>query len=225
MKNLVYLFLILIFAISAKGEIIFSDDFEDGTLDKWIVNGRQGNIYVAEVVTRHMSQMAHLYKKYYHEITIEKRFDYNSNLIFNFDMEVDPYSEASSTSEHYSFGGIRVSFLDSSETYMGEVRYICSTSSWPFEQFNPSPWHYSFSIPENVGMVSYSLYVQDLLSNIDIDEGSISYANLEFWAYSSTDFYETYADTWVDNVVVIPEPGTLILLGLGTFGLWRNRRR
>ncbi len=211
MRRLAFLYVIAFVVVSAQAVVIFEDNFEDGTLNKWTIDGRQQGINVAEVVTKNSTQMAHLYHKNFSEITMFKSFDYNPALTFNFDMEVAPHSDASSTSTHYAYGLVQFLFLDSSNIDLGDVIYISCTSSYPFDTLQ-MPTHRLLSIPQGSGIVSYNLNVQNLLSNITIDVDSISHVKLEFWAYASTNSYNSYTDTWVDNVVVTPEPATLLLL-------------
>jgi hypothetical protein len=221
---LVSIVAVLSVVVSVQAGVIFEDDFEDGTLSKWTIDGRQEGINIAEVITKDSTKVAHLYHEEFSEITIFKRFDYEPALTFKFDMEVVPYSEASSTSSHYAYGGVQVAFLDSSKTKLGDVLYICSTSSWPFEEWYLGTWSYLFSVPEGAGMVSYNLNAQDVLSNISIDVGSISYVDLAFWAHASSDQYNSYANTWVDNVTVTPEPATILLFGLGSAWILKRKR-
>jgi hypothetical protein len=222
MKRLAFLYVIAFVVVSAQAVVIFEDDFEDGTLNKWTIDGRQQGINVAEVVTRNSTQMAHLYHKNFSEITMSKSFDYDPALTFDFDMEVAPHSDASSTSLHYAYGGVQFLFLDSLNGNLGEVLYLCCTSSHPFDTLQ-GPAHRLLSIPQGSGIVSYNLNIQDLLSNITIDVDSISHVKLEFWAYASTDSYNSYTNTWVDNVVVTPEPATLLLLAAGSLAVLRKR--
>ena len=207
--------ILAIFTTSASGDIVFSDDFESGTLDQWTIGGRQQGVSnVSEVISRHGSQMAHLYHKRFTEITMEKTFDYYPNLNFSFDMEAYAVAINPVTNADYAMGGVGFSFRNISGDTLGQVRYIHSNSSWPFDTYNPNPTHHSFAIADDAGLVSYNLNVQDLLSNIDVDSGSIASVKLQFIAYTSGLYYsETsnnmYADVWVDNVTVVCELPTL----------------
>jgi hypothetical protein len=225
MKRLAFLYVIAFVVVSAQAVVIFEDDFEDGTLNKWTIDGRQQGVNVAEVVTKNSTQMAHFYHKNFSEITMSKRFDYDPALTFSFDMEVVPHSDASSTSSHYTCGNASFVFFDSSNTELGIVLYTCTTSSYPFVIGGAVPYWWGFPIPQGAGVVSYNLNIQNLLSNITIDVGSISYVNLGFAAYASTDSYNSYTNMWVDNVVVTPEPATLLLLAAGSLAVLRKKSR
>lgn len=217
MKKTTYLLIVLTLALSANaGTVLFSDDFESGNLDKWTIGGRQEGTNLAEVTSGASSLVAHLYQAGFSEITIEKKFDYDSGLNFAFDMDVDIQSSASSTSSHYAGGWAEFTFCNESEEAIGQVRYLSSTSSWPFDAYNPNPWHHSFSIPEETGLVSYDLNVLDLLSNITLDMGALSSVKVIFRAYTSSNNYSMSTNTYVDNVVVTPEPTTIVLLSIGS---------
>ena len=209
MKRVIFLLILAIFTTSASGEIIFSDDFESGTLDQWIIGGRQqhshGGVSMAEVVNRHGSQMAHLHQSDFTEITLEKMFAYKPNLSFSFDAEVNVSSDTSSTSADYAMGGAFFGFLDSAGELIGFVRYTYSTSSYPFTTYNPSPSREYIALPYS-SLHSYSFTLEDILSHITVDTDSITSVNFSFWAYNSGWGWNMSADVWVDNVVVsVPE--------------------
>lgn len=222
MKRITFLVILAILSTQAKGSTIFSDDFEDGTLNKWTIDGRQQGINTAEVVNRNNSQMAHLHHKGYTEITIEKQFDYNSNLIFNFDMEASASSCFGPTSDHYAMGGAYFRFLDSSEERIGNVAFVNSTSSYVFDEYNPRPDWYFVEV-EDDSLHSYTLNVSNVLSYLDIDKNDVTYVTFYFRAYGSGLQTCLMADVWADNVIVVPEPATILLLGLG--GLLLRKRK
>ena len=226
MRGKILLLIMAILATSASGDAIFSDDFESGTLDNWTIGGRQqGGVNIAEVVDRHGSQMAHVHhSETSTEITIEKIFDYDSGLEFSFDMEVIVASDMGPTSADYARGGVQFGFYDSSEENIGNVAYVLSTSSWLFDYDDSYPTlHYS-----DIGdgsLNSYTLDIQNVLSNIDVDPSSVASLNFYFYAYSSGSADTMSADVWVDNVTVTPEPATVLLFAAaGAFALGRGPR-
>jgi len=218
MKTTVFLLILAISTTSAGDNVIFSDDFESGTLDQWTIGGRQrdghGGINIAEVIYRNSSQMAHIHHSLdTTEITLEKLLEYCPNLIFNFDMEVSVSSIAGPTDDDYAMGGAFFDFLDSSGELIGFVRYICSTSSYPFTTYNPPPSREYIALPDS-SLHSYSFTLEDILSHITVDTDSIAYINFSFWAYNSGFGWNMSADVWVDNVVVsVPELVGLEIVG------------
>jgi len=210
-----------VFTTSARAEVLFSDDFESGSLDKWVIGGRQGGVAnVAEVISRGGSQMGHLYHKGFTEITIEKTFAYNPNLSFSFDMEAYAIAINPVTGADYARGGADFTFLDASGDFLGQVGYDHASSSYFFDYCNPLPQHHYFAIPDGAGVVSYNLNVRELLSYVDVDPNSVASVNFKFIAYTSGWYYsETsnnmYADVWVDNVIVQrPRPGIYYVDGV-----------
>jgi hypothetical protein len=93
-----------------------------------------------------------------------------------------------------------------------------------FDFLNPRPDIELFRIPNDQGLTSYSFSVQNLLSYIDINEELISLVNLRFIAYGSEDSDLLTANVWIDNVSVIPEPSSFLLLGFGILAFLRKRR-
>ncbi len=209
MREKMFLLILAIFTTSASGSIIFSDDFESGTLDKWTIGGRQKGVNIAEVVDRHSSQMAHLHhSKASTEITIEKMFDYDPSLEFSFDMEVSVASNAGPTSADYAMGGPHFDFYDSSEQALGHVWYMHSTSSYPFDYYNQFSAMHVFEITDG-SLNSYTLNIQNVLSSINVDPSSVASVNFYFKVYNSGSGYNMSADVWVDNVTVVCELPTL----------------
>ncbi len=230
MKKITFLLILAFFLTQAKGSIIFMDDFESGSLKKWTIDGRQQGVSnISEIISRHGSQMAHLYHKGFSEIIMEKVFDYDQNLRFIFDMEARAIAVNPVTIADYAIAGVGFYFRNALGENLGVVRYINASSSWPFDEYNPHANVHYFSIADDAGLVSYELSAQSLLSNIEVDLGSIASVSLEFIAYTSGLYYNEnrnnmHANVWVDNVEVVPEPAALSLLGIGALGLLRKKR-
>ena len=212
------------FSINSHATIIFSDDFQDGTLDKWIIGGRQdGRESTAEVVIRHDSLMAHLFQDGLTEISIANRFAYQDNLHLSFDMETLTYSEASGTdSEWYAAGMCRVAFLDNQSNVLGFVKYISATSTHLIELEEPMPDRHHIQITDGA-LNHFSIDIEDLLSEITIDQSAITEIQLGYSAYTSGNMYNMSTHVWVDNVLITPEPASLLLLGLGALCLRKKK--
>lgn len=211
------IFLLWAFACPSKALLIFEDDFEGGNLDLWTISGRQfGMANTAGVVDEAGSKMGYLYHKGFTEISIEKIFDFDETLAFSFDFKAEV------TGADYASGEAVFYFQDENQKVIGTMGYIKATSDYIFDYFALSTNVHFFSIPDQAGLESYVLNVQDLLSNITIDEDLISSVRLRFNAYSSVNQNGYVSQVWIDNVsvtssdpVAIPEPATVILLVIG----------
>ncbi|MHC5184578.1 MAG: DUF3466 family protein [Planctomycetota bacterium] len=222
MRKSILLFTLSICVITAGSQaVIFSDGFESGTLDQWTIGGPQlGRESIAEVVDLNSNPRAHLYQDGVGAIYIAKTFSYQNELNFSFDMEAQTYSEApGSDSTWYAASGVLFDFLDSSSNRLGSVFLGSMTSTWPIEQNEVvSDRH---SIPVSGDLSSYSVDVEDILSNIIIDMNELTHVNLEFFSYTSSNDYNMNGHCWTDNVVVTLEPGTVstyTITDLGTLG-------
>ena len=223
MKSVAFLLVISIFIVPAQATVIFEDYFEDGTLNKWTIDGRQQGTNLAEVVEIESDKIAHLQHTGFTEITIGKLLTYSPLLNFEFDLKSIVSSPYGPHDNDYSAGGVVFDYLDESSNILGRVMYARSSSDYLFSFYNPLPnWHV-FGINDN-NFHTYSLNAADLLSNLEIEYASVRNVNFYFWAYASSDSYNSYADTWVDNVTVTPEPATLVLLAAGSVLALRRKR-
>jgi len=225
MKKGILIFTLCFCVMSADSYgIIFSDDFESGTLHEWIIGGRQeGRESVAEVVSYHGSQQAHLYQDGFTEINMSKSFNYQNDLHFSFDMETQVFSEANDPEGYHRVtSGVAFAFQDSSFNQLGDVRYLNATSIYSILTQNPKPEIEIFEIDS--GFANYSMNIEDILSNITINENVIAYVSMRFGIYVSSDQYNMSGHNWVDNVVVTPEPTSALLLIVGA-GLFRYGKR
>jgi hypothetical protein len=202
-KTIITLALTILIVSSASQATIFSDDFESGTLDQWTVGGRQtGRESVADIVFRNDSQMGHVYQDGLTEILISKTFDYRDDLNFSFDLETLIHSEDHDPgSAFYASAGASFTFLDSMSNELGVVRFSSSTSTYPSDVQNPLPNKHVFEI--DGALASYSLDIEDILSNITIDQNALAAVRIHFAAYASGNSRNMSAHAWVDNVVVM----------------------
>lgn len=225
MKKIIFFTITLFFCVSAEAGVLFSDDFESGNLDKWIVDGRQQGMGYAEVVTKYESQMAHLHHEGLTEITLEKVFDYSPCLTFNFDMEAKVSSPYGPTSDHYSAAGAMFDFLDKDSNILARAVIARSSSSHLFTHYNPLPNWEVFEIPDDL-LHSYTVNASDIITYFDIDEDLIAYLNFRLWAYGSGTQKSLIADVWADNVnveVVYIDASIFIMprtLNLNSGGKW-----
>ncbi|MCD6174239.1 MAG: hypothetical protein J7K65_00540, partial [Planctomycetes bacterium] len=214
-QTIIILALSVLFTSPVSQAAIFQDDFESGTLDQWTIGGRQeGRESIAEVTSYQGSQMGHVYQDGATEINISKTLDYQSDLNFSFDMEILTYTGTSDPdSDWYASAGANFYFLDSNFNELGHVKVGCATAIWPTDLLNAQPNKHVFQ--NDVGFAHYSLNVEDLLSNITIDQNALAYVAIRFGAYASADINNMNANVWVDNVVVTPRT----LIGLEIEGL------
>jgi len=224
MRKCIFILFVLFFCPILEANIIFSDDFEDGTLGKWTIDGRQEGNNIAEVVSQGDNEVAHLYHTGLTEITIEKIFDYSNDLTFSFEMEVQASSPFGPTDDDYAMSGVYFAFYDASGELIRTIAYVYTTSSVPFEQYNILPdSYYFYPIPEGE-MFSYIFNAEDMLLQLGHDPTVADSVRFYFRVYGSGYGDQLVSDVWADNVVIIPEPGTLILMGFGVLGLLRRKR-
>jgi len=223
--------LVTSFAPSSYGLQPFTDDFESGNLNNWTIGGRQ--LYgtnIANVVNCGTGSMCgHLFHDSFTEINMYRDFLYdpNDSGTFYFDLEVDVYSQAPPAANYYGMAGVVFSFLDTSGSALGDVRYVAATTNYPFTLGTATSSVNQIS--ENV-MEHYELNVSDMLSQISIDETQVTDIRMLMVTYSSTAPYP-YVSTelWIDNVstTVVPEPisSTLFIVGGATLGFRRFRKK
>jgi hypothetical protein len=224
-----------VYAASAAGAPSFSDDFESGNLDNWVIDGRQlAGTNIANTVSRYGSTMGHLYKTSFTEVTFERSFDYEPMLRFNFDMEVAASSQ-SAPPAYYGSSGVDFIFRDAGDNDLGFVWYLYATTNFVFDEYNPDPTREVVAVSPG-SLEHYSLGVEDMLALITIDDLLIDSVTMRFRTYSSTYPYPSVsAELWVDNVNTnpmdtnpIPEPPAVLLFGSALAGLgvagWQRRK-
>jgi hypothetical protein len=117
-------------------------------------------------------------------------------------MEVRASSTSGFPSNYYGCSGAYFQFYNSEDDLLGTVAYIAATTQYPFDIVGDDPTSAAIQVGQNVSS-HYSLTMEELLSQIDIDETDIATVNLIFQTYSSTrpnPYVE--AELWVDNVIV-----------------------
>lgn len=187
---------------------LFHDDFENADcLSKWTVGGRQQEgTNTADCEIRNNSVKGHLFKFSFTEINLTPAtgtFNYSEDLSFEFEMEVRASSTGVAPSNYYGLSGVSFSFYDSDENLLGWVGYITATTQYPFNNVAADPTKAYIETTENIA-TGHLLSVDDILSNIDIDEIQISTVGILFNTYSSTrPIPSVEAELWIDNVIVL----------------------
>jgi hypothetical protein len=194
--------MVFVFVPSSHGAPVFSDDFESGNLDNWIIGGRQLGTNIADVVSCGTGTLCgHLYHSSFTEITLHRDFQFEQGLTFSFDLEVDVSTTTPPAPEYYASSGVNFSFLDSTDTSLGSVWYVAATTNYPFTDW-PSSTTSVNQIAENV-MQHHEIAVPDMLSQIDIDPSQIAKIRMTMNTYGSTYPLPTVsAELWIDNVTL-----------------------
>lgn len=213
--QLILIVSIIFVPVSASALSNFSDDFESG-LSNWTIGGRQlEGTNIADTVQRNGSTVGHLFKFSFTEITLERTFDFDATEVFNFEMEVAVSSTTPPAPEFYGQSGVRIFFLDSAGETLGGVEYGAATTNFIFDLFDSDPTRQVNEVAAGI-FASYSLSTMELLSQITIDESEIVETLIQFRTYSSTRPNPSVtAELWVDNFNAVPEPSTVIFLGIG----------
>ena len=184
-----------------KPAIIFMDDFEQKDLENWKILGRQQGSEIAEVILKNGSNQAHLNHKNFTEITLERVFAYSPDLLFEFDMDAEVYSEASNTSDFYSLAAVRFYFINNDENgELGWVQYSMASSSFHSKFYQSDPKR-SVNEISTQGPVQYTFSVSELIEQIQITH-SVDSIKLMFFTYGSGWPYNLEADLWIDNIVI-----------------------
>lgn len=223
------LFILTLFTISyapsSYGATLFTDDFESGNLDNWVIGGRQLGTNIANVVPCGTGSLGgHLFHSSFTEISLYREFEFDPGDTFYFDLEVDVNSSPPPAPNYYGSAGVNFSFLDSSDTSLGSVWYVAATTNYPFTNWASSTTGVN-QISENL-MQHYEIDVSDMLSQIDIDQNQIAEIRMVMNTYSSTYPYPyVSAELWIDNVSTVPIPGAVWLLGSGLIGLVGFRKK
>jgi hypothetical protein len=204
-------------------------NFEDGTLDGWTAGGRRQGYNKWGVSEYAGSQMAYLHHKSFTELTLSKSFSYSPDMIFSFDAEFsingdkspspNGNSQYNSDNVYYALG-----FRDVNGKSLGYKRYVAETSYWWTNNLDNT----SLFLPN--GLEHYEYDMSSLASELGIDTNDIDSIALAFGGYSPW-YSGSNMIVRFDNVgysassAPVPEPATMILVGLGLVGLAGVRRK
>ena len=186
----------------------FTDNFESGTLNNWVIGGRQisGSTNVANVVPCDSGSLCgHLYHDRFTEINMYRDFEFEPTGVFSFDLKVSVSSQSPPAPNYYGAAWVSFSFLNSGGTQLGAVNYLAATTNYPFTNWASSTTSVN-GIPEDA-MEHYDLKVSDMLGQITIDPSQIAAVRMQMNTYSSTWPYPfVSAELWIDNVTTETEP-------------------
>jgi hypothetical protein len=202
--------------------VIFYDDFESISFSKWTSSSdlgiivKDGNAY-ADI------QQSSIYGSDFSERFISKTFGYEKEMHFSFDMRTSCHSNiADPASAIFADTGVSFTFFDVQSNVLGCVKYGSCTSSYPVTANNSLPDKHYFQISDGPWN-QYSLDIKDILSYITIDQNALSRVELKFSSYITKGYYGLSAAAWIDNVIVTPEPASLLLLSLGGLVLRKKK--
>lgn len=203
----------------ANAAVVFLDDFEDGTTTGWLATstgggGSDGVEYVNE------SNRAFVYNRQFGKRSLSREFTYQPDYLLSFDMQA--LANTGSTNDGrttHAASGVTISFESGLNLLLGEVSFCFATdgSLLPSNAFAVSntseSYKNTFSYWADLAMVDPA----DDIADID----------LEFWAIGRTAQVPrgsaAIAHVRFDNVMVVPEPATLLLLVLGAVMVRRKR--
>ncbi len=190
-----------VFATSQTGFCTPTQTFEDGTLEGWIVGGRQQGSNSWGVEDHGGSKMAKLSHTGFTELELSKRYDYVPNMEFSFDAEFiingDNSPQAVGSSNFYSKAAYYFGFFDENEDSLGWYGWAAATSSHPYGV--PPAGDMEFQ-PD--GLQHYTHRMTDIAQILGINLNDVASVDLSFRGYSS--WYSGHNITiYFDNVATL----------------------
>ncbi len=217
-------------AVSARAEMIVSDDFEDSSLDGWLssTTGGGGSFTVEAHNSSNMARVSHSSSG---EHALSRTVDYNPNDRVMFDMHAVANSAFGAVGgTKHAGSGVRVSFLNSFNVVLGSAGLYNVTSNSYLGANDSAIGNTQLSFDN--AMSEYAA-----LAGLDSDP-SVAKMTFSFLAWGEFWFggniypnITSSANVWFDNFKVtsqagaIPEPAAAALLSLGLIGFGVRRRR
>ncbi|WP_316365947.1 hypothetical protein [Candidatus Thiodiazotropha sp. CDECU1] len=210
---------VLMMSSSAHAAIVFTDDFEDMSLDGW-AQSNSGGSATFEVIEKNASNRAHVghvsNTSTGDESSLSMTFDYAARDTLSFEMEALAFLGQYGSRIRHGLAGVEVSFLNTFNVPLGTAGLFNVTSDLLLGPNDSSilstQQSYSATMAEFAG-----------LAGLDSSD-PIARLNLSFLAQGSFSFggniypnVRSGGDVWFDNVTIdaVPIPAALWLFGSG----------
>lgn len=187
---------------SENGIFPLITDFDDSNYGIFEVAGRQQGVNSIDFFDYEGGLAVHLHHEDFTEIRLQKMAYVNdlTDLHVEADLKLFATSTAGPTSDFYAIAAVGISFYDSSDSWLGNVSYGYSTSTYPV---NAHPDDYYLELTTNTDWHHVNLDIESMMSNASTlysNREQICHVYFDFVAYASGWPYNMQADLWIDNI-------------------------
>ena len=210
---------------------VFYDDFEDGDLNigsQWYSGGTATGSSTANVVggpglrqghLRQFSAGATSDRWTWGEVSVGRTFTYTPGMSFEFEMRASALVDVQAGGR----AGVDFQFQNALGTPIDSYGIMYSTSGLTADRY---------ATIADTSLHPYSFSAEDLMNIAGLTSSQMSQVRSIFmkfeaganrYRYSALNWQGT-GEVWFDNVEVVPEPVTMMLLGLGALTVLRRKR-